>query len=186
MGMQPSPSAILENASMLARSAEPQSFVPDADNSRAYRNALGQFATGVTIVTTAGEIGPVGITANSFSSVSLDPALVLWSMSKKSERYGSFATASDFAIHVLSENQHDLAMAFAKDAQSFSSCSWHAGTTGVPLIMNALACFECNKQSVHDAGDHVIIVGAVKRVTMGDGEPLVFAGGNFGSFRTGA
>ena len=186
MNLQTQQMSATHNPSIADMNLDRTRFSPTSDNSREYRDALGQFATGVTIVTTNGGVGPVGITANSFSSVSLDPALVLWSMSKKSERYASFCNALNFAIHVLHQEQHELAMAFAKSAHAFGHCNWATGEADVPLITDALVCFECRKQSVHDAGDHVIIVGAVDKVSLSKGDPLVFAGGSFGSFLSGA
>ena len=160
------------------------SLVPDAQNTRAYRDALGKFGTGVTVVTINGENGPIGMTANSFASVSLDPALVLWSLSKSSGRYQPYFDASDYAIHVLQENQGYMATGFAKNADFFGQCDWHKNGSDVPLINGTLARFECKQVAVHDAGDHVIIVGKVHRVTSVDGKPLLFAGGDFGRFET--
>jgi len=136
-------------------------FTPSAENSRDFRNALGRFGTGVTIVTTSDGDKPLGITVNSFSSVSLDPALVLWSVAKTSYRYDHFKSASHYAIHVLDHKQADLAMQFAKDAQSFSECDWLLSDAGVPLIEHCNARFECQRVSVHDGGDHSIVVGKV-------------------------
>ena len=149
---------------------------------RAYRDALGQFGTGVALVTTVTETGPIGMTVNSFASVSLDPALVLWSVANKSERSESFRNAANFAIQVLGEDQFDLAMAFATNADKFEKSKWHMGKGNIPLANNALAHFECTMENVHDGGDHSILVGRVVRFSTSEGRPLIFANGKFGGF----
>ena len=157
-------------------------FEPTPENSRELRNALGRFGTGVTIVTALADGQPIGITVNSFASVSLDPALVLWSVAKASARYPYFESAQHYAIHVLDQNQTSLASLFARDAQCFDQCDWHAGTNGIPLIEGTVARFECEKLSSHDGGDHAIVVGRVVRAAHSNGEPLMFVGGEFGRF----
>lgn len=154
-----------------------QAFAPTSETLRDYRNALGQFATGVTVVTCMTDNGPLGMTANSFSSVSLEPALVLWSPSKTSSRYDSFLNARHYAIHILSAEQADLCMAFAKQANAFDQCEHIMNAQNVPLIENCLARFECTQYAVHDAGDHSIILGHVDYVTSAQGAPLIFAQG---------
>ena len=156
-----------------------QSFVPDAQNSKQLRNAFGRFATGVTIVTTMTEAGPVGMTANSFSSVSLEPPLTLWAIDHNSTRYEAFTNATDTAIHVLSRDQEALCLAFAKDADAFSDAIWQEGPAGVPLLDGCLARFECRRHSQHEAGDHTILVDQVLQASMQPGEPLVFFQGEF-------
>lgn len=161
---------------------EPRDFKPTAKNSREFRNALGCFATGVTLVTVADEGVPLGITVNSFASVSLDPALVLWSPAKSSARFTRFESAQHYAIHVLSRTQAELATEFAKNAQSFDHCNWHWSEHNVPLIDNCVARFECERVVSHDGGDHAIVVGQVLRAANFGGDPLVFVGGQFGRF----
>jgi len=157
-------------------------FVPSAENAKQFRNALGCFGTGVTIVTAADGNIALGITVNSFASVSLDPALVLWSPAKASFRFSKFESAQHYAIHVLDESQADLAAEFARQAQSFEHCAWHWSDAGVPLIENCVARFECERISSHDGGDHAIVVGKVLRAANFGGEPLMFVGGQFGRF----
>lgn len=157
-------------------------FVPGADNLRQFRNALGCFGTGVTIVTSADGKSPLGITVNSFASVSLDPALVLWSPARSSSRFAQFESARHYAIHVLDHSQAALAAAFARDAQSFEHCDWRWSDNGVPLIENSVARFECERISSHDGGDHAIVVGKVLRAANFGGEPLMFYGGQYGRF----
>ena len=106
------------------------SFTPDKDTERLFRNTLGRFATGVTVITTMTDQGPLGITANSFASVSLDPPLVLWSPAKASRRFPAFAEAEHYAIHVLSEEQIDLCRRFSRDGFDFDGLDWEAGPAG--------------------------------------------------------
>lgn len=153
-----------------------------SDSARQYRDALGRFATGVTLVTTNSADGRVGMTVNSFASVSLEPALVLWSVNKKSGRYETFRDAQHFAIHVLAQCQTQEAMDFSRDAYAFDSDEWFTGENNVPLAKRALARFECVKEAVYDGGDHSIIVGRVVRFSQRQGSPLVFTAGEFGTF----
>ncbi len=157
-------------------------FIPEADNHRAYRNALGSFTTGVTVVTAMTADGPIGMTVNSFASVSLDPPLVLWSPAKSSSRYGAFTGARHFAIHVLSADQDHLSAAFTHGGSGFDGIDVRFNDEGVPVLPGTLARFECAEQAQHDAGDHTIIIGKVLRVAHRQGEPLCFSGGRFGRF----
>ncbi|MGB0661477.1 MAG: flavin reductase family protein [Mangrovicoccus sp.] len=155
-------------------------FTPGPDHSRALRSAFGRFATGVTVVTAPGPDGPVGMTANSFSSVSLDPAMALWCIGKASDRFHVFGTAPRFAIHILAEDQIEISNGFAKSSAYFDSCAWAPGADEVPAIEGCLARFDCRLNTAHDAGDHVILVGDVLEVTLREGAPLLFAGGAYG------
>jgi flavin reductase (DIM6/NTAB) family NADH-FMN oxidoreductase RutF len=157
-------------------------IVPDAANALVFRDALGRFATGVTVVTIAGPDGPMGFTANSFSSLSLDPALVLWSPAKASQRYHFFAAARHFAIHVLGQDHADLPARFSRGGLGFQGLSWQPNAEGVPTLPGALARFDCIQHATHEGGDHLIIVGKVLRLALEEGEPLVFAKGRFGRF----
>lgn len=156
-------------------------IIPSADNLRSYRNALGQFATGITIVTARTADGPVGMTANSFNSVSLEPPLVLWCLAKESQRRAAFEQATAFGISVLRSDQYDLAMRFAREGQCFTAENSFENEAGLPLIRDALANFECRLERSMDAGDHEIILGRVEKVSFSDGDPLVFQGGRFGT-----
>ncbi|SMX29906.1 FMN reductase (NADH) NtaB [Pelagimonas phthalicica] len=157
-------------------------FDPAETDPRAFREALGRFATGITVVTCATPTGPLGITANSFASVSLDPPLVLWSPAKGSSRYPFFAAASHFAIHVIAEEQRGICNGFARSGDAFDDIDWETGLNGVPLINNCLSRFECETSAVHDGGDHSIVVAKVTRVTTRPGTPLLFHGGQYGGF----
>ena len=160
----------------------PTTFRPDAGDARAFRDALGTFPTGVTIVTCQSEQGPLGITANSFSSVSLDPPLVLWSPARASRRFAAFEAAEHFAIHILGEDQQHFCDTFASEGGNFSGFDWRESDHGVPLIDGCLTRFECERHAIHDGGDHAIIVGRVTSATVSEGRSLVFSGGSFGRF----
>ena len=161
-------------------------FSPGPDMGRELRSALARFGTGVTIVTTSTDAGPVGITANSFSSVSLDPPLVLWSASRASRRYPAFRDAEHMAIHVLAENQMDLCRAFSASAHAFDQVDWRESERGVPLLQGCLARFECERYAEYDGGDHAILVGRVLKASVRQGLPLLLYGGQFGQFAVGA
>lgn len=157
-------------------------FTPTAETSRAFRDVLGCFGTGVTIVTCATPDGPLGMTANSFSAVSLDPALVLWCPANSSARFEAFAAASHFAIHVLRDDQKALGLAFAKDGRAFDQTSWVENEWGTPVLTQTLARFECRTEALHPAGDHHIAVGEVLRAHKNNGAPLLFTQGDYGVF----
>ncbi|NBB46860.1 flavin reductase [Rhizobium sp. CRIBSB] len=157
-------------------------FVPMAENHRAYRNALGSFTTGVTVVTAMTSDGPIGMTVNSFASVSLDPPLVLWSPAKSSSRHAAFIGAEHFAIHVLGADQDHLSAAFTRGGSGFDGIEVGINEEGAPTLKGTLARFECLQQAQHNAGDHTIIIGRVIRVAHRQGEPLCFSGGRFGRF----
>lgn len=150
---------------------------------KALRRTLGQFATGVTVVTAAhpktGEI--VGMTANSFSSVSLDPPLVLWSIVREAKSLAVFLEATHFAINILSEQQLDLSNRFARPGtDKFADVAWRSGLGGAPVLAGTAAVFECARHAEHDGGDHIIMVGEVGRFARYDRSGLVFAQGRYG------
>lgn len=149
---------------------------------RVLRDALGRFATGIAVITIDGPEGPMGFTANSFSSVSLDPALVLWSPAKSSVRYPYFLAAKHYAIHILAVSQYDLIARFVRGGLGFENLPHSLNPEGVPLLPGALARFECRQHATHDGGDHQIIVGQVLRFAMQDGAPLLFSQGAYGGF----
>ena len=140
------------------------------------------FATGVTVVTARTADGQVvGLTANSFNSVSLDPPLVLWSLARAAASLAVFATGSHYAINVLAADQMALAERFAmKGADRFNGVSFEQGAGGAPLLHGAAATFECFNRSRYEEGDHVIFVGEVERCTHRPGAaPLLFHGGRY-------
>ncbi|WP_366942596.1 flavin reductase family protein [uncultured Tateyamaria sp.] len=162
---------------------QPTVFTPDADSGRQLRDAFGKFATGITVITAPSADGPISIVANSFSSVSLDPALVLWSVDRSARRFPYFEAADHYAIHVLAAEQQDLCTQVARNAHALNDTAHQLNADGVPLIDHCLARFECRRVAAHDAGDHVIIVGQVQRTQMRAGAPLTFFGGGFGSIK---
>lgn len=171
---------------MTALSHPPEAtFVPDAGNTRSLRDALGRFATGVTVVTVDTLEGPMGFTANSFSSVSLDPPLVLWSPARNSSRYPFYAAAPFFTIHVLGAEQDDLSRRFARGGAGFDGLERETNAEGVPVIPGTLARFDCAHHAAHDGGDHLIVLGLVLRAAYRDGPPLLFSQGGFGRFMPG-
>ena len=157
----------------------PTRFQPDSSNTRTLRDAFSRFATGVTVVTCPSELGPVAITANSFSSVSLEPPLILWAASQASRRFPSFQDAEHFAVHVLAAEQHDLCEQVASDGFALKDMDHLSNSEHVPLIPGCLACFECRTHAIHPAGDHAVILGEVLRVEYRPGNALAFFGGNF-------
>ncbi|MEO6363248.1 MAG: flavin reductase family protein [Caldimonas sp.] len=147
-----------------------------------FRSALAMFATGVTIVTARDAAGaPIGLTANSFNSVSLQPPLVLWSLSRQAGSMPAFEQGSHYAIHILAAGQHALAQRFAsKEVDRFDGVEWREGGAGVPVIKGAAAVFECFNRSRYEEGDHVIFVGEVERCERREGaQPLIFHGGRY-------
>lgn len=156
-------------------------FTPDAAHQREFRDALGRFATGVTVITTRTAVGPVGITANSFAALSLDPPLVMWAPGRFSRRFDAFAEAEHFAIHVLGADQMPLARHFASDGLDFDLPGVSESVEGIPLLAGCLARFECMRHAVHPGGDHAIVLGRVLRVTSQTGAGLSFFSGSYGA-----
>jgi flavin reductase (DIM6/NTAB) family NADH-FMN oxidoreductase RutF len=155
--------------------------VADRLDRRDFRRALGQFATGVTVVTARTSDGrKVGVTVNSFSSVSLDPPLVLWSLSRQAPSFADFTHATHFAVNVLAGNQHHLSRQFSTPLpDKFSGVEFAEGPAGVPLLSGVNAHFVCRNVRQYDGGDHVIFLGEVEDYKYSDGEPLVFHSGRY-------
>lgn len=153
----------------------------DPTDPRALRDAFGKFATGVTVVTTCTQSGPAAITANSFSSVSLDPPLILWSVAKTSRRCEVFEQAQRFVVHVLAEDHLDLARACTSPTPDFTAPLWQTTADGMPLFPEALAVFECTQEALYPGGDHSILLGRIDAARhRPDGQPLLFHSGAFG------
>jgi flavin reductase (DIM6/NTAB) family NADH-FMN oxidoreductase RutF len=148
---------------------------------RDFRAALGQFATGVTVITTRAPDGrKVGMTANSFTSVSMEPPLVLWCPSKRAPSLADFEESTHFAINVLASDQHVLSRQFATPSEDkFAGADVVEGIAGVPLLKGAVATFQCRTVARHDAGDHVIYIGEVEAYEGAGGAPLVFHSGKY-------
>ena len=148
-----------------------------------FRQLLGCFPTGVAVITTTAENGqPVGLTCNSFSSVSLEPPLVLFSLRKASSLVPTFAESDAFAINILSQRQDELSGRFAssKIVDKFDGVAWRSGPLGMPIVDDCLASFECSVHARHDAGDHIIFIGEVKHMHEGsEDHALVFYKGAY-------
>jgi flavin reductase (DIM6/NTAB) family NADH-FMN oxidoreductase RutF len=148
---------------------------------RALRHALGRFATGVTVITTRTAAGAIyGLTANSFSSVSLDPPLVLWSLRADAPSMESFTGSGCFAINVLGADQKHHSRRFSTaSSDKFKDVDWIPGLGGCPLLRDCIARFECRTEQAIIAGDHTLFIGRVIRATYHHGEPLLFHGGTY-------
>ncbi len=154
---------------------------------RILRDALGTFATGVTVVTSLGDNGePVGLTANSFTSVSLDPPLLLVCPARSASTTSALEASDHFAINVLRSDQQHISTLFAtKGTDRFSEIAFDTCEHGVPIIHDALANFECRKHAVHDGGDHLILIGEITRVRFTpDHDPLLYYGGQYRNLQT--
>lgn len=156
------------------------SETPSSDP-QALRKALGRYATGVTIITCTDAAGVrIGLTANSFSALSLQPALVLWSLRLVSPSLEAFSTARHFAVNVLAEPQVGLSRRFASSTpDKFSEGAWSAGLGQAPVLAGCAAVFECELQAQHEAGDHRLFIGRVLRLAEMPVAPLVFQGGHY-------
>jgi flavin reductase (DIM6/NTAB) family NADH-FMN oxidoreductase RutF len=150
---------------------------------RHFRNALGRYVTGVTVITTRTAEGRLeGLTANSFAAVSLDPPLVLWSLRLSSTLMSTFQEAGHFAVNVLGAWQFALSEHFAKRMpDKFENVVHAPGVGGCPLLFGALATFECVKEANITSGDHIVFFGRVERATYREGEPLIYSAGRYGT-----
>ena len=152
-------------------------------DTKAFRRALGSFPTGVAVVTAAMESEPVGITVNSFTSVSLDPPLVLWCLKKDSNRYRAFMEARGFTISVLGTEHEGVSARLARQGEHrLQDMELLETELGPPALADAHAVFECAREAIHDGGDHSILTGRVLRFARrDDGAPLVFYRGRYGA-----
>jgi flavin reductase (DIM6/NTAB) family NADH-FMN oxidoreductase RutF len=155
--------------------------LPAQSDARHFRDALSQFATGVTIITTRLEDGSfLGLTASSFNSVSLEPPLVLWSLAQRANSLPVFSGNSHYVINVLSAQQAELADRFAQPSKNrFEGVEFTFSPTGLPILAGAAAWFECHNRSRYPEGDHVIFVGEVECCDVLPQPPLIFHGGRF-------
>ncbi|HJV86515.1 MAG TPA: flavin reductase family protein [Noviherbaspirillum sp.] len=167
-------------------SKQSSSAGPPEFDTRHFRNALSQFATGVTIITTCLPDGSfLGLTASSFNSVSLDPPLVLWSLSQAASSLPVFTGNSHYVINVLAGDQKELAERFSMRIENrFEGVDFDLSRTGLPILKGAAAWFECHNRSRYPEGDHVIFVGEVERCDVSPKPALVFHAGKFVSTST--
>jgi len=148
-------------------------------NNKVLREAFGMFSTGITVVTTTDKNkNPIGMTVNSFSSVSLDPPLVLWSIANKQPSYESFLEAKGYAVNVLSKEQIEICNHFASPLENkFDNINWKLSENGFPLLYDTIACFDCIKWNDYAGGDHTILVGKVMYSDKTNIKPLTFWNG---------
>lgn len=156
-------------------------FDQDVNDQRHLRDALGRFATGVTVISTRTAEGKFeALTANSFSAVSLDPPLVLWSLRRNAPSLAGFLDSGHFAVNVLAADQHHLSRHFAMRAENkFENLACDTGLGGCPLLPNTLACFQCSTENTVESGDHIIFIGRVHRASYREGAPLIFSAGQY-------
>ena len=148
-------------------------------DSKFLRKTLSKYSTGVTVVTSTDNNGnPIGMTVNSFTSVSLQPALVLWCIDKKQPSYNSFMNAKGYAVNILSKEQNDLCYKFASQLDDkFENVNWKSSLNGFPLVEKCLAWFDCKKWNYYSGGDHQILVGEVTSFDSSELEPLTYWNG---------
>lgn len=149
-----------------------------------FRDVLGRFATGVTVVTAFEDGLPVGFTCQTFASLSLRPPMVVLAPAKTSTSWPRMVKAGAFCVNILSDEQQGVSETFAVSRQDkFQGIPWHVGAAGTPVIDGALAWVECALGAVHDAGDHELVTGRVLELGVGEGSPLIFYRGGYGQFR---
>ena len=153
-------------------------------DSAKFRQVLGHFPTGVTVITAAGEGGPVGLAVGSFASVSLDPPLVAFFPDKGSSSWPKIERAGSFCVNILAEDQEEVCRRFAsKGDDKFAGLGYHAAGSGSPLLDGVLAWIDCDINAVTEAGDHWCVMGRVRDLAVGhDGAPLLFYRGGYGRF----
>jgi len=158
-----------------------------AFDSRAFRDALGAFPTGVAVITASGAQRPIGITVNSFASVSLDPPLVLWCMDKRSQRHEAFIAAPGFTVSILGTGHREVSSRLARPGEhSLDGLSLTPTELGPPGLTDSLAIFECARENTIDGGDHTILLGRVLRFARAaGGAPLVFFRGKYSALDPG-
>lgn len=160
--------------------ATPEEQGDPSQDQRAFRRSLGQYPTGVTVIAARDGADPIGMAVNSFAAVSLEPPLVLWSIRRASRSADAFLRCGHFAVSILADDQIEVAQLFGAAAPDrFDRVRWYAGQGGAPLIDGAIAHLECRLVTVHDGGDHHILLGQVLRHARLSGEPLVFAQGQY-------
>jgi 3-hydroxy-9,10-secoandrosta-1,3,5(10)-triene-9,17-dione monooxygenase reductase component len=148
-----------------------------------FREALGHFATGITIVTATEEGKPVGFSCQSFAALSLDPPMVILAPARSSTSWPRIAAAGSFCVNILAENQEAVCRAFAvSGGDKFAGVEWTPGVTGAPLIAGSLATVECTLGAIYDGGDHELVTGHVVDLGIGDGSPLLFYRSGYGHF----
>jgi flavin reductase (DIM6/NTAB) family NADH-FMN oxidoreductase RutF len=146
------------------------------ENQQLFKEALGNYPTGVTVITTTDEEGkPVGLTVNSFASVSLDPLMILWSIDHKVSTLKSFVDRGKFAVHILAGDQQELCKTFSsKNVERFSQCNWDYSENQLPIIDGVFAVLECTSFKTVEAGDHTILIGEVTNINVTQKDPMLY------------
>jgi flavin reductase (DIM6/NTAB) family NADH-FMN oxidoreductase RutF len=154
----------------------------NSTNEAVFKEVMGNYPTGVTVVTTVDENGvPLGLTVNSFASVSLDPLLVLWSIDKRVSTYDIFTKTEKFAVHVLANDQSDICSLFAsKGTDRFKNCDWKLSENNLPIIAGAAGVMQCKTFKTIEAGDHTILIGEIVDIQSESKEPLLYHKRKFG------
>ncbi|HEX6595605.1 MAG TPA: flavin reductase family protein [Acidimicrobiales bacterium] len=162
----------------------PEATPPATFDEARFRSVLGHFATGVTIVAGVDDAQPIGLSVNSFTSVSLDPPLVAFCAAKTSSTWPRLRSVGSFTVNVLTEHQEALSRRFAaRNLDKFHDLRWWPAPSGAPVIDEVLAWVDCTLEAEYDAGDHVIVVGRVQELDVAtDGRPLIFYRGGYGRF----
>lgn len=153
------------------------------DRASIFKEVMGNYPTGVTVCTTTDEHGnPLGLTVNSFASVSIDPLLILWSIDKGVSSYEPFVKAGRFAVNILAEDQGDICLLFAtKGTDRFNNCEWTMSQNKLPIIAGTAGVMECETYQTIDAGDHTIFIGKVVGIKNNNKQPLMYHKRKFGS-----
>lgn len=168
---------------MVAETSDLRSEGATSFDEARFREVLGHFPTGVTIVTAMADGEPVGFTCQAFTSLSLDPPLVALAPGKNSTSWPRIADARAFCVNIMSDTQEALCRTFAvSGGDKFAGVGWHPAGNGAPLLDDVLAWVECAFVQAHDAGDHELVIGAVQEMGVNPGRPLVYYRGGFGRF----
>ena len=161
--------------------ANPVESGDPAHDMRSFRRCLSQFGTGVTVITAQVGDERVGVTANSFTSLSLDPPLIVWAINRQAKSFALFESARHFAVNILASDQIDVSRCFSTpDIDRFAQVPCSRGETGAPVLGNVLAFLECEREAMHAGGDHVLMVGRVRKFSRFEKDPLLFVQGRYG------
>jgi 3-hydroxy-9,10-secoandrosta-1,3,5(10)-triene-9,17-dione monooxygenase reductase component len=147
-----------------------------------FKEVLGRFATGITVVTAMEDGAPAGFTCQAFASLSLEPPMVVLAPAKASTSWPKMVRAGAFCANILGERQRDLAVRFSTPGDRFEGVRWRTGDAGTPILEDVLAWVECSLGAVYDAGDHELVTGTVRHLGMGGGGPLIYYRGDYGRF----
>lgn len=159
--------------------ADPPADDAPARARRPLRDVLGRYATGVTVVTTRWQAGPAGLTVNSFTSLSLEPPLILWCLNRVSGSRAAFTAARHFAVNVLAADQYETALGFAGPGDRFAGRAYRTGAHGLPVLERTVGTLICRRERIVPAGDHLVVIGEVLEYSAGPGAALLFVDGAY-------